>query len=41
MLWLILSELISIEEDVDLAETISELRVAEVTLEAGLNSGAA
>ncbi len=35
-----LGELISIEEDVDLAETISELRVAEVTLEAGLNSGA-
>ena len=34
-----LGELISIEEDVDLAETISKLRVAEVTLEAGLNSG--
>lgn len=35
-----LGELISIEEDVDLAETISALRVAEVTLEAGLNAGA-
>ena len=35
-----LGELISIEEDVDLAETISKLQLAEVTLEAGLNSGA-
>ena len=33
-----LGELISIEEDVDLAETISQLRVAEVT--SRLNSGA-
>lgn len=35
-----LSELISKEEDVDLAETISKLQVAETTLEAGLNAGA-
>ncbi|TVR47170.1 MAG: flagellar hook-associated protein 3 [Planctomycetota bacterium] len=35
-----LSELISNEEDADLAETISKLQVAETTLEAGLNAGA-
>ncbi|TVR14855.1 MAG: flagellar hook-associated protein 3 [Planctomycetota bacterium] len=35
-----LSELISKEEDVDLAETISRLQMAETTLEAGLNAGA-
>ncbi|TVR16528.1 MAG: flagellar hook-associated protein 3 [Planctomycetota bacterium] len=35
-----ISELLSIEEDVDLAETISKLQVAETTLEAGLNAGA-
>ena len=35
-----ISELISAEEDVDLAETISKLQVAETTLQAGLNAGA-
>lgn len=35
-----LGELISTEEDADLAETISQLQVAETTLEAGLNTGA-
>lgn len=35
-----LGELISAEEDVDLAETISNLQIAEVALQAGLNAGA-